>query len=260
MPLSVSVSVADAVATVEFDNPPANALSATVITALADAVDRLACDSEVRAVVFTAAGQRAFLSGADITELPAMLANPDLVAEKTAAAAALFGRIADLPQPTIAAVQAPALGGGLEFLLLCDLVVSGRRVRYSLPEVGLGIIPGGGGTQRLPRRVGQVRAMEMILLGTSLTAAQAHELGLVSRVVADESVRETALEMARQLAARPRVAVQAAKRAVAQGAGLPLPEALAVEAREFAAASASDDSREGTRAFLERRPPQFKHR
>lgn len=258
MPLRVSI--AGAVATVEFDNPPANALSAAVITALGDAVDRLAADSEVRAVVFVSAGRRAFLSGADIAEFPAMLASPDLVAEKTAAAAALFGRIAGLPQPTIAAVQAPALGGGLEFVLLCDLVVSGPQVRYALPEVGLGIIPGGGGTQRLPRRVGPARAMEMILLGTSLTAAQAQELGLVSRVVPDEDVRETAVELARQLAARPRVAVQAAKRAVAQGAGMPLAGALAVEAREFAAASASDDSREGTRAFLERRPPQFRHR
>jgi enoyl-CoA hydratase/carnithine racemase len=257
--MALSLTVTDAVAVVEFDNPPANALSGPVITDLSDAVDRLAADTGVRAVVFTSAGHRAYLSGADISEFPEMLADPGRVTRRTSDVAELFDRIARLPQPTIAAVRAPALGGGLEFILLCDLVVSGPRARFALPEVGLGIIPGGGGTQRLPRRVGQGRALEMVLLGTSLTAAEAQQIGLVSRVVADEDVNETAMNLAREIALRPRVAVQSAKRAVVAGAGLPLPEALAPESREFLTASASADSREGSRAFLDRRRPQFTH-
>lgn len=257
--MALSLTVTDAVAVVEFDNPPANALSGPVITELSDTVDRLAADTRVRAVVFTSAGHRAYLSGADISEFPEMLADPEAVTRRTSDVAELFDRIARLPQPTIAAVRAPALGGGLEFILLCDLVVSGPGARFALPEVGLGIIPGGGGTQRLPRRVGQGRALEMVLLGTSLTAAEAQQIGLVSRVVADEDVNETTMNLARDLALRPRVAVQSAKRAIVAGAGLPLPEALAVESREFLTASASADSREGARAFLDRRRPQFTH-
>jgi enoyl-CoA hydratase/carnithine racemase len=258
--MALSVSIADAVAVVEFDNPPANSLSGPVIAELSDTVDRLAADADVRAVVFTSAGHRAYLSGADISEFPEMLADPEAVTRRTAIVAELFDRIARLPQPTIAAVRAPALGGGLEFVLLCDLVVSGPRARFALPEVGLGVIPGGGGTQRLPRRVGQGRALEMVLLGTSLTAAEAQQIGLVSRVVADDDdVNETAMSLAREIAQRPRVAVQSAKRAIVAGAGLPLPEALALESREFLAASASADSREGPRAFLDRRRPQFTH-
>jgi enoyl-CoA hydratase len=257
--MALTVATKDAVATVEFGHPPANALSAAVIADLSDAVDRLAADPGIRAVVFTATGDRAYLSGADITEFPELLADPGKVTRRTSAVNELFTRIASLPQPTIAAVRAPALGGGLEFVLLCDLVVSGPRARFALPEVGLGIIPGGGGTQRLPRRVGPGRAMEMVLLGTSLTAAEAHQIGLVNRLVPDEEVNETAMDLARELARRPRVAVQSAKRAIVDGAGLPLKEALTIEAREFLTVSASADSREGSRAFLDRRRPEFVH-
>jgi enoyl-CoA hydratase/carnithine racemase len=258
--MPVTVSIGGAVATVEFDNPPANAFSGPVITSLRAAIDRLAADDSIRAVVFTSVGHRAYLSGADITEFPEMLTDPGRITGRAAEVGELFGRIAGLPQPTIAAVRAPALGGGLEFVLLCDLVVSNPQARFGLPEVGLGIIPGGGGTQRLARRVGQGKAMEMVLLGTPVTAQEALNLGLVSRVVPDEDVHETAISLARQLADRPRVAVQSAKRAICGGAGLPLAEALAIETREFLAASASADSLEGVRAFLERRPPQFLHR
>ncbi len=258
--MPVTVTVDGAVATVEFDNPPANAFSGPVIATLGEAIDRLSGDDSVRAVVFTSVGDRAYLSGADISEFPDMLAEPGRITRRAAEVAGLFGRISELPQPTIAAVRAPALGGGLEFVLLCDLVVSSTRARFGLPEVGLGIIPGGGGTQRLARRVGQGKAMEMVLLGAPVSATEALDLGLVSRVVADEDVHEAAITLARQLAGRPRVAVQAAKRAITAGAGLPLPAALAIETREFLAASASEDSLEGVRAFLERRQPEFVHR
>jgi enoyl-CoA hydratase len=258
--MPVTVTLDGAVATVEFDNPPANAFSGPVIASLSAAIDQLAADECVRAVVFTSVGHRAYLSGADITEFPDLLTDPGRITRRAAEVAGLFDRIAGLPQPTIAAVRASALGGGLEFVLLCDLVVSNPQARFGLPEVGLGIIPGGGGTQRLARRVGQGKAMEMVLLGIPVTAQEALDLGLVSRVVADEDVHETAASLARQLADRPRVAVQSAKRAISGGAGLPLAAALAIEAREFLAASASADSLEGVRAFLERRPAQFLHR
>jgi len=258
--MPVTVRTEGPVAIVEFDNPPANAFSGPVITSLKSIIGQLAPDDGVRAVLFTSAGHRAFLSGADITEFPDMLADPSRLTRRAADVAELFEQITALPQPTIAAVRAPALGGGLEFLLLCDLVVSNPEARYGLPEVGLGIIPGGGGTQRLARRIGPARAMEMVLLGAPVTAAEALSLGLVSRVVADEDVVSTATGLARQLADRPRVAVQSAKRAITGGAGLPLSAALAIETREFLTASASEDSREGVRAFLERRRPEFVHR
>jgi enoyl-CoA hydratase/carnithine racemase len=252
---------ADAVAVVTFDNPPVNALSSAMFDELVGLVAGLAKDEDVRAVVFTARGTKAFLSGADITELPARMADPAAMAAHSARVRVVFDAVAALPQPTVAAVQAAAMGGGLEFALLTDLLVCGAGVVFGLPEVRLGLIPGAGGTQRLLRRIPRQKAAEMVLTGATITAPEALTLGLVNQVVpGGEDVAAAGVALAARLAALPRVAVQAAKKAIAEGSGLALPDGLAIETAAFAAAAASADAQEGTRAFLGRRAPTFTHR
>ena len=159
----------------------------------------------------------------------------------------------------MAAVQAAAVGGGLELALSCDLIVADERARLGVPEVGLGLIPGAGGTQRLPRRIGAARAAELVLRGRLLKAAEAERIGLVNEAVPVGTALDRALELAAELASRPAVAVQAAKRAMRIGSELPLSEGLDVEHTEFLATLASADAREGVDAFLNRRRPQFVH-
>ncbi|MBT2523325.1 enoyl-CoA hydratase/isomerase family protein [Arthrobacter sp. ISL-28] len=257
---AVGVELIGAVAVITIDNPPANAMSTAVIGELEEAVTALESDRSVRAVVFTALGGAAFLSGADITELPARMADPEKFHSHTERVRALFARVAGLPQPTISAVQADAVGGGLEFVLLTDLVVAAPKVKFALPEVRLGLIPGAGGTQRLSRRIPPQVAAEMIFLGRPISAQRALELGLINRVCAAESLRDEAMALANSLAELPRVAVQAAKRALRGGESAgSLTEGLAAEGRAFTEAAASADAQEGCLAFLERRRPSFSH-
>ena len=188
-----------------------------------------------------------------------MLDSPDEIAYHTALTRRLFDTISALRQPVVAAVQAAAVGGGLELALSCDLIVADERARLGVPEVGLGLIPGAGGTQRLPRRVGPARAAELVLRGRLLKASEAEQIGLVNEAAAEGNALVRALELASELASRPAVAVQAAKRAMRIGLELPLSEALDAEHTEFLATLASADAREGVDAFLNRRRPQFVH-
>ena len=258
--MSLTLDVDEAVATVCFAHPPVNALSGSVIDELEQVVDRLAQDDSVRVVVFTGSGTKAFLSGADITELPALMGEPGALQQRAARVNALCDRIAGLPQPTIAAVQASAIGGGLEFALLCDLFVCAQDAVLALPEVGLGLLPGAGGTQRLPRRLPLTVAMGMLLLGEPLSAQDALSHGLVNRVLPAAEVLPEALRMAHRLARAPLIAVRALKRAVYLGLDAPLADGLHREAESFAEAARSQDAAEGVGAFLERRRPVFSHR
>jgi enoyl-CoA hydratase len=169
----------------------------------------------------------------------------------------VLARLEQLPVPTLAAVNGFALGGGCELALACDLVYASERARFGLPEVGLGLIPGFGGTQRLPRRIGTMRALELILTGEPCDAARARELGLVLEVLPPERLLPHAREQARKILSRGPLAVAQAKRLVHSGAGLPLASACELERQGFAATLATADAREGMRAFLERRPPRF---
>lgn len=261
VPTHIHLTVADAIATLTFDHPPANALSTAVIAELEQHVTALEVDDTVHVVVFTSRGTAAFLSGADINELPARIADPAELHAHTERVRAVFARISNLPQPTIAAVQADAVGGGLEFALLADLIIANESAKFGLPEVRLGLIPGAGGTQRLSRRIPSVKAAELILLGSSISATEARDVGLVNQVCELDSLDETVAAIARPLASRPQVAVRAAKQALkaAQTAGS-LEEGLAVEATAFARAAASEDAKEGCLSFLERRKPTFTHR
>jgi enoyl-CoA hydratase/carnithine racemase len=256
----VQVRREDAVGVVTIDNPPVNTLGNPVLEALLAAVESLEADPAVRSVVITGTGDKAFASGADLPEFVRMLDSPDEIAFHTSLTRRLFDTISGLRPPVVAAVQAAAVGGGLELALSCDLIVADERARLGVPEVGLGLIPGAGGTQRLPRRIGAARATELVLRGRLLKAVDAERIGLVNEVAPAGATLGCALELAAELASRPAVAVQAAKRAMRVGFGLPLSEALDVEHSEFLATLSSEDAREGVEAFLNRRRPEFVHR
>jgi enoyl-CoA hydratase/carnithine racemase len=253
----VGVTISEGVATVIVDNPPVNAMGRDVLDGLGDAAERLGSGPGARAVVLTGAGRAAFMAGADISEFQALRAAPGAMEEHSRMARATFDAWQALPQPVIAAVQASAVGGGLEIALLCDLIVADPAARFGLPEVKLGLIPGGGGTQRLPARVGIATAKELLFLGSLIDAARAEALGLVNKVSEPGGALAEAQAIAARIAALPRVAVTGAKRAV-NGA---VPAADLDREREiFLEAFASEDFTEGFAAFLEKRKPVFTHR
>jgi enoyl-CoA hydratase/carnithine racemase len=257
--MPVTVDVDDAVATVTVDNPPVNSLDDPTLEGLGEAARRLSGDAAVRAVVLTGAGERAFLAGADLRSLQHALGTPEMEAHM-ALTRPVFDAWRALEQPVVAAVQASAVGGGLEFMLVCDLIVADARARFGLPEVTLGLMPGGGGTQRLPRRVGWTAAAELLLLGGLVKAERARELGVVNVVAAEGEALSEAQALAERLAALPAVAVQSAKRALRQALEPGLDEGLDAERELFLAVTASEDAREGAEAFLAKREPSFRHR
>ena len=254
----VKVEVADGVATVAVNSPPVNAMGAGVLHGLASTARSLAGDDAVRAVVVVGAGTKAFMAGADISEFAELRERPAGMQEHAALAGRMWDAWRALPQPVVAAVQASAVGGGLEFALACDIIVADETAMFGLPEVKLGLIPGGGGTQRLPARVGAAAAKELMLLGSLVDAERARALGLVNRVAPHGQALALAQQLAAEIAARPRVAVQAIKRAV--DASRPdLAAGLARERQIFLEVSRSDDFTEGFSAFLEKRAPHFTH-
>lgn len=248
-----------AVAVVTVDNPPVNALDEATLEALGEAAGRIAGDAGVRAAVLTGAGGKALAAGADLKELQGALGNRDEMDHHVGITRPVFSAWWNLEVPVLAAVEGSAAGGGLELALVCDLIVAERSARLGFPEVKLGLIPGAGGTQRLPRRVGSAAALRMLALGKLLDAEAAAEIGLVD-VVVDADARAAAIELATRLAAGPGVAVRAAKRALRSAAELPLEEGLDAERELFLATAMTADAAEGASAFLERRPPTFNHR
>ena len=257
---TVTVAIAGGVATVTVDNPPVNALDDAALEGLGEAARQIAADPDVRAVVLTGAGEKAFLAGADLRSLQHALGTPGEMEAHVALTRPVFEAWRTLEPPVVAAVAANAVGGGLEFAMVCDLIVADPRARFGVPEVTLGLIPGGGGTQRLPRRIGWTAAMELLLLGRLVKAERAQELGLVNVVAAEGAAREEAAEIAARLAALPAIAVQAAKRAARAGLEGGLNEGLDAERELFLRTAASADAREGAEAFLEKRAPVFGHR
>lgn len=233
-----------------------NALNQDVLVELSLAFELAEADTSVRALVVTGAG-RAFVAGADIAAL-GRLEDAYSGRELALIGQDVFGTLAALPFPTVAAINGFALGGGLELALAADLRVAAPTARLGLPEVGLGLIPGYGGTQRLPRLIGQGRALDLILTGRHVPADEALQLGLVNRV-ADDAVA-AAVELARQAARNGPVALGLAKEAVSRGLDVTLSQGLEIEADLFGLVATSEDMREGTSAFLEKRSPAFKGR
>lgn len=234
----------------------ANALGVTLLRALRDATRTLAADETARAVVVTGMGERAFCAGADLKERAGM--TPDEVRETVTTIRDTMRAIAMLPIPVIAAINGAALGGGTELALACDIRFAASTAKLGLTETGLGIIPGGGGTQRLARLIGPGRAMEMIATARILDAEEAARIGLVSAVYSPESVRAHALACAQRIAANAPVAVRAAKEAVMRGLDLTLDEGLELETRLYERTVHTTDRLEGLAAFREKRAPVYR--
>jgi enoyl-CoA hydratase len=245
-----------AVGVVTLDRPRVlNALSPALIAELSDALDRFDADPDVRAAVLTG-GPRVFAAGADIGDMSERSPVEQLQRDQTGR----WARVAAFSKPLIAAINGYALGGGCELALMCDLIVAGDSARFGQPEINLGIIAGAGGTQRWPRTVGKYVAMEVNLGGAPITAQRAYQLGLVNKVVPAEVTVDVAGELAARLAEKAPVALRLAKEAVNQALELPLAEGLAVERKNFYFLFATEDQKEGMRAFLEKRKAQFKGR
>lgn len=251
----VLVERGDGVAIVTINRPDKrNALNAAVRRALLEALDSLAEDREVRVVILTGAGDKAFVAGADIGEF----------AERTAIdqyevmrGRSIHEAVERFAKPVIAAINGYCLGGGLELAMACDFRIASSRALFGQPEINLGIIPGGGGTQRLPRLVGLGAAMRMVLSGEPIDATEARRIGLVEEVVDPEELMPRVLLIAERIASKSPVALAAAKEATRAALHTPLAEGLRVERGLYLVAFASDDKREGVGAFLEKRPAQF---
>lgn len=260
--MAVSVDVHEGVASVMVDNPPVNALDDETLIGLCDAASGIATRADVRAVVLTGAGEKAFIAGADLHVLREALGPEGIegaMSHHVSLTGPAFGAWRALRQPLVAAVGANALGGGLEFALCCDVIVADPRARFGLPEVTLGLMPGAGGTQRLPRLIGVQAARELVLLGLVIDATRAHELGLVGVLAGEGKALEEALSVARRLAALPAVALQSAKRALRATIEQDLDDGLALERGLFLDVARSADARAGVEAFLEKRKPEFAH-
>jgi enoyl-CoA hydratase/carnithine racemase len=242
------------VAELVLDRPEAmNAVSTAMARAIGAATAEIAADASVRAVVVSSTHERAFCVGADLKERNS-LTDDELRAQRPLARAA-YGGVLALPVPVVAAVDGFALGGGFEIALSCDLIVAGEGATVGLPEVSVGVIPGGGGTQLLTRRVGWSRAASMIFTARRLGAAQAHELGVVDEVVAAGTARERALELAATIASHSPVGLRNAKRAMRLGFDTDLASGLDIEDECWAATAFSGDRAEGVAAFAEKRRP-----
>lgn len=244
------------VAELVLDRPKAmNAVSTDMARSIAGACAALAADRDARVVVVTSSHERAFCVGADLKERNSF-SDADLMKQRPVARGAYTG-VLELPMPTIAAVHGFALGGGFELALSCDVIVADRTAVVGLPEVSVGVIPGGGGTQLLPRRVGAARAAELIFTARRLEAAEAHELGLVDQLVDEGQDRAQALELASRMAANSPVGLRAAKRALRLGHGLDLRAGLEVEDAAWRSVAFSGDRAEGVAAFNEKRTPRW---
>src|SRR5215203_1091011 len=253
---TVSAETRGAVGLARLDRPEArNALSAELMEELASIGERWDEDADVRCIVI-AGGDDWFAAGADIKAM----AKRTLAETLTSPAARFWPRLAALRTPLVAAVSGYALGGGCELALACDMIVASESAEFGQPEILLGIIPGGGGTQRLARVMGKQRAMELVLTGRRIDAAEAARLGIVNRVAPNHEWLDSALELADVVARRPPLAVRLGKQAVLAADETPISAGLAHERRLFELAMATEDRVEGMRAFVEKRQPEFRGR
>jgi enoyl-CoA hydratase/carnithine racemase len=246
-----------AVAVVTIDHPPMNALSAALLEELEAEIERMDADESVRAIVIEGAGERAFVAGADITEFPSLRDAPPDEGGSARGIQKLGARMDKARLPFIAAIQGWCLGGGLELAMACDIRVASEDAKLGQPEIKLGLIPGGGGTQRLPRLVGLGRAMYLNLTGDPIDAQTAYDWGLVEKVVPAAGLNEAALGIAQTIAARSPHSVAVLRELARTTRDLSLEEGLRREAEGFRRCLGSEDGAEGVAAFLEKREPQF---
>ena len=253
-----SCKIEEGVALVTLNHPPVNALTPELLAELDSTFDSLAKNEAVKAVVLTGAG-RFFVAGADIRILASI---PSSVEGEAMArqGQTILSKIEDCEKPVIAAINGACFGGGLELAMCCHIRLAAEGARLGQPEINLGIMPGFGGTQRLPRLIGRSKALELILTGEPISAREAMNLGLVSQVVSGDDLLRQAQGLARTVATKSQVALRASLRAIRQGSALNLSDGLDLEARLFGTLCDTEDRKEGAAAFLEKRQPRFKNR
>ena len=254
----LGVTIEEKVCTVTISNPPANLLSRAVLAELDTFLDEVAKDPNVKVLILTGAGTF-FIVGADIKEI-AGLQGPAQGKEASALGQRVIGKLESMPIPTIAAINGHCLGGGCEMVMACTIRIANERARLGQPEINLGILPGFGGTQRLPRLVGVSRALELMLTGEMINAKVAEAIGLVSKAVPDGELMKQAQGLARKIAGKSRPAVERILRLAREGLSMPLEQALALESDLFGELCGMEDMREGLKAFLEKRQPKFQDR
>ncbi|KPK79357.1 MAG: hypothetical protein AMS25_12950 [Gemmatimonas sp. SM23_52] len=254
----VLVEKKDGIATITVNRPDKlNALNAEVIVSLAMALEQLRKDDDVRVAVLTGAGEKAFIAGADIAEFKGARAVDQYRVMQTAD---IYTAMERFPKPIIAMINGFCLGGGCELAMACDIRIAGDKAKLGQPETNLGIIPGGGGTQRLPRLVGQGRAMRLIYTGEIVDAATAEKIGLVDEVVPQAELTERTMELAAKIAEKSPASLQAAKECIRAAWQMPLDAGLRYEKSWFGMLFSTEDQEEGVTAFLEKRKPEFKGR
>jgi len=255
----VRVEKREGIATIILDNPPLNILSHQVVQELDEVFHVIAEDPEVICVILTGTGNKAFMAGANIKEFPDKIGRND-VKEYSMYMHRVFNLIDFLPQPTIAVINGLALGGGCELALTCDIRIAEAHAQIGLPEIKLGLFPGAGGTQRLPRLVGEAKAKEIMFTGEPLSADEALRIGLVNQVVPSRDGMKAALKLAEKIAGYSLQALSRIKQAVDKGIDQNFDQALEREAYLFGEVFQTEDVKEGVQAFIEKRTPQFKHK
>lgn len=256
---NILFEIKDSIATITINRPEKyNALNNQTIEELDDAITKVANNDDIYVLIITGAGDKAFVAGADISELNKLtLLKGKEFSEK---GQAVFDKIEKLGKPVIAAVNGFALGGGCELALACHIRLASENAKFGQPEVNLGVIPGYGGTQRLSRLINTGRALEYILTGDMIDAQEAYKIGLVNKVYPAEELQNKTLELANKIASKGQIAVRMATKAVVNGYDLTKDEGMKLEASLFAVCCGSEDFKEGTSAFLEKRKPEFKNR
>ncbi|MEJ2282830.1 MAG: enoyl-CoA hydratase-related protein [Desulfobacterales bacterium] len=254
---NIIYEVNEGIATITFNRPKAlNALNRALLDEFSHALDAIAAEEDIRVLVLTGAGDKSFVAGADITELATYNSlSAKVFAEK---GHMIIRKLQLLPIAVIAAVNGFALGGGTEIAIACDFIYASENAKFGQPEINLGVIPGFGGTQRLPRLIGTNLAKELIYTGKMISGAEALQIGLANKVVPPDQLMEEVLKTAKEIASKGRVALREAKQAVNRGMDVDLATGCSIEIDAFAISFASPDAREGTAAFVEKRKAEFK--
>jgi len=251
----ILVEKRDNIAILTLNRPPLNPLNSAVFREIESIASQLESDSEVKAVIITGSGEKAFAAGADVTEMNNL--SPFEMYEFNVLARSAITNFENLSKPTIAAIRGLALGGGYELALACDFRIAAENAKIGQPEINLGIIPGGGATQRLPRLIGVARAKELLYLGDTIDAATAEKYGMVNKVVPDGELMEYVEKMAKKLASKPVVAMKMMKKTINTGMQMDLASATNLEIESNVISFATEDRVEGIKALLEKRKPSF---
>ncbi len=254
---TIIFKIREGIATIIFNRPEIlNALSTEALKEFSNALDEIHANEDIRVLILTGAGEKSFVAGADIKEF--LTFNPLKAKSFSEMGHSLMNKLRELPIPVIAAVNGFALGGGCEVAMACDFIYASENAMFGLPEITLGIIPGFGGTQRLPRLVGRSMAKEMIFTGKMIPAEEAKDMGLANRVCSQEQLMDEAVKTAKTIASRGKVSLRTAKQAINNGMNVDLATGCSIEIDAFALCFTSPDAKEGALAFLEKRKPDFK--